>query len=77
VRRWSPALSSLAVVTMIVALSAENLGSFERYVWASVVPVLTVAWLCRGRRGRRVAPVVAGTGMAVLASLAFLGYYVP
>lgn len=77
VRRWSPALSSLAVVTMIVALSAENLGSFERYVWASVVPVLSVAWLCRGRRGRRVAPVVAGTGMAVLASLAFLGYYVP
>lgn len=77
VRRWTPALASLAVVTMVVALSAENLGSFERYVWASVVPVMTVAWLCRGKRARRVAPVVAGTGMAVLAILAFLGYYVP
>jgi hypothetical protein len=77
VRRWSPPLAALAVVTMVVALSAENLGSFERYVWASVVPVLTVAWLCRGPRARKVAPAIAGTGMAVLASLAFLGYYVP
>ena len=77
VRRWSPALGSLAAVTTVVALSAERLGSFERYVWASVVPVLTVAWLCRGPRARRVAPVVSGAGMAVLASLAFLGYYVP
>lgn len=77
VRRWSPALASLAVVTTVVALSAENLGSFERYVWASVVPVLTVAWLCRGPLARRVAPVVAGAGMAVLAFLAFVGYYVP
>jgi hypothetical protein len=76
-RRWSPALAALAVVTTLVALSAENLGSFERYLWASVVPVLTVAWLCRGRWARRVAPVLAGAGMAVLASLAFLGYYVP
>jgi hypothetical protein len=64
-------------VTTVVALSAERLGSFERYLWASVVPVLTVAWLCRGRTASRVAPVVAGAGMAVLASLAFLGYYVP
>lgn len=77
VRRWSPALGAAAVATTLVALSAENLGSFERYVWAGVVPVLTVAWLCRGRRARRVAPIVAGTGMAVLATLAFLGYYVP
>lgn len=77
VRRWSPALAALAVVTTVVALSAENLGSFERYVWASVVPVLTVAWLCRGPLARRVAPAVAGAGMAVLATLAFLGYYVP
>ena len=77
VRRWSPPLASLAVATVVVALSAENLGSFERYVWASVVPVMTVAWLCRGSRARRVAPVVAGTGMGLLATLAFLGYYVP
>lgn len=77
VRRWSPPLSALAVATTLIAVSAENLGSFERYVWASAVPVLTVAWLCRGRTARRVAPIVAGTGMAILATLAFLGYYVP
>ena len=77
VRRWSPPLSALAVATTLIAVSAENLGSFERYVWASVVPVLTVAWLCRGRTARRVAPIVAGAGMAILATLAFLGYYVP
>ena len=77
VRRWTPALAALAAITMMVALSAENLGSFERYVWASVVPVMTLAWLCRGKRARRVAPLAAGTGLAVLAFLAFLGYYVP
>jgi len=77
VRRWSPALVALVVATTLVALSAEHLGSFERYVWASTVPVLTVAWLCRGPLARRIAPVVAGSGMAVLATLAFLGYYVP
>ncbi len=77
VRRWSPSLAALSVVTTVVALSAEHLGSFERYVWSSVVPVLTVAWLCRGRIASRVAPIAAGAGMAVLATLAFLGYYVP
>lgn len=77
VRRWTPPLAAFAIATTVVAVSAEHLGSFERYVWASVVPVLTVAWLCRGRIARRVAPVVAGAGMAVLATLAFLGYYVP
>ena len=77
VLRWSKPLAALAIVSTTVALSAENLGSFERYLWASVVPVLTVAWLCRGPVASRVAPVVAGTGLAVLATLAFLGYYVP
>jgi len=77
VRRWSHALGALVVATTLVALSAERLGSFERYLWASIVPVLTVAWLCRGPLARRVAPAVAGAGMAVLAALAFLGYYVP
>jgi hypothetical protein len=77
VRRWSPHLSAFAVLTVGVALSATRLGSFERYVWASVVPVLTVAWLCRSPRARRFAPVVSGVLMATAATLAFLGYYVP
>jgi len=77
VRRWSPPLAALAAATTLVALSAEHLGSFERYLWASVVPVLSVAWLCRGPLAARVAQIVAGTGMAVLATLAFLGFYVP
>lgn len=77
IRRWSPPLAALSVATTVVALSAENLGSFERYVWASVVPVLTVARLCQGRTASRVAPIAAGAGMALLATLAFLGYYVP
>ena len=77
VRRWSPPLAAFAAATTLVALSAENLGSFERYLWASVVPVLTVAWLCRGPLAARLARSVAGTGMAILATLAFLGFYVP
>ena len=77
VLRWSKPLAALSIVSTAVALSAENLGSFERYLWASVVPVLTVAWLCRGPLAARVAPAVAGAGLAILATLAFLGYYVP
>ncbi len=77
VLRWSKTLAALSIVSTTVALSAENLGSFERYLWASVVPVLTVAWLCRGPIAARVAPFVAGAGLTVLATLAFLGYYVP
>ncbi|MEO7518859.1 MAG: hypothetical protein ABIY58_08875 [Acidimicrobiales bacterium] len=77
IRRWSPSLVAFSVVTTVVALSAEHLGSFERYQWASIVPVLTVAWLCRGPLARRLAPLAAGAGLALLATLAFLGYYVP
>ena len=77
VLRWSKPLAALSIVSTTVAFSAENLGSFERYLWASVVPVLTVAWLCRGPLAARIAPAVAGAGLAVLATLAFLGYYVP
>jgi len=77
VLRWSKPLAAMTIVTTAIALSAEHLGSFERYLWASVVPVLTVAWLCRGPVAARVAPVVAGAGLTVLATLAFLGYYVP
>ena len=77
VRRWSKPLAALAVVSLAAALSAEHLGSFERYLWASVVPVLTVAWMCRGPLASRIALTTAGVGMAVLATLAFVGYYVP
>ena len=76
-RRWSKPLVALAVVSLAAALSGEHLGSFERYLWASVVPVLTVAWTCRGPQASRIAIGTAGLGMAILATLAFLGYYVP
>lgn len=77
VLRWSRPLAAFTVVSTAIAFSAENLGSLERYLWASVVPVLTVAWLCRGPLAARIAPIVAGAGMATLAFLAFVGYYVP
>jgi len=77
VRRWSKPLWALAIVSLAAALSAEHLGSFERYLWASIVPMMTVAWLCRGRIPRLVATITAGAGVATLATLAFLGYYIP
>ena len=75
-RRWPAAVSAWGAATVLVALTAERLGSLERYVWGSVVPVMTLAAL-GGRRFQRVLPVTLATGLAVLSVLALSGHYVP
>ena len=75
-RRWPVALTAWAAATLLVAFSAERLGSIERYTWAAVTPLLTLAAL-GPRSFQRLLPVVLGAGLGVLATLAFTGHYVP
>ncbi len=77
VRALPPSLATLGVVTVVVALAAQHLGSLERYAWGSVVLVVAVAVISRGRRASRWVPALSGLAMGTYATLAFLGYYVP
>lgn len=89
VRRWAPRLWTYALLTLAVAFAGARLGSLERYVWGSVVLVLTVAWLVAGRTtlpigvGRNRSAfgwgvlALSAAGMFVCATTAFLGTYVP
>jgi hypothetical protein len=75
-RRWPVAVTAWGAAALLVAFSAERLGSIERYAWGAVTPVLALAVL-GPRSWRRVLPVVLAAGLAVLATLAFTGEYVP
>src|SRR5262249_21694816 len=75
-RRWPVALTAWAAATLLVAFSAGRLVSIERSAWAAIIPLLTLAPL-GPRSFQRVLPVALGGGLAVLATLAFPGHYVP
>jgi hypothetical protein len=75
-RRWPVALTAWGVTSALTMFTAERLGSLERYSWGSVVPVMTLAAV-GGRSTHRVIPVVFGVALAVFATLAFTGHYVP
>lgn len=77
VRALPPSLAALGVATVVVALSADRLGSLERYAWGCVVIVIAVAIVARGPRLSRLLLPLSGLAMAAYATLAFLGYYVP
>lgn len=66
-----------AAATMAVALTAPNLDSLERYGLACFPLAIGAALLTARWRPRVVVPVAAAAVMGVLATLAFLGYYVP
>jgi hypothetical protein len=76
VRRWPVAVTAWGATALFIAFTAERLGSLERYVWGSVVPVMTLATL-GGPRVKRVLPLVLGAGFVTFATLAFTGAYVP
>jgi hypothetical protein len=75
-RRWPVAVTAWGTTAVLIAFTAQRLGSLERYVWGAVVPVMTLATV-GGPRVQRAMPVVLGVGLAVLATLAFSGHYVP
>jgi hypothetical protein len=81
-RRWPASYTAFAAVVLVLALSADNINSLERYCLSAFPFVFAAAdvveWL-RGRVPRVHALVlpVAAAGLLGYATLAFLGGYVP
>ena len=76
-RRWPAAYGAYAGAMLVVALSAQSLGSFERYSISAFPLALAVASLTAAPHLERSAWSLCGAGLLAFASLAWLGTYVP
>lgn len=76
-RRWPASYGVYAAAILLVALSAGNLDSLERYGLSAFPLVLALAGVLRAGWVERAALVLAACGMTTYATLAFLGSYVP
>ncbi|MGI9022959.1 MAG: mannosyltransferase family protein [Acidimicrobiales bacterium] len=76
-RRWPAAYGAYAVAALVLALSARNLGSFERYGFGAFPVVLALASVTARPWAERSILTTFAAAMAVYATLAFLLYYVP
>lgn len=76
-RRWPLSYFAFAGATVLVALSAARLGSFERYAFGAFPLVLTIAALARRPAAERAVLVAGGVAMTVYGTMALLGAYVP
>ncbi|MDQ6796429.1 MAG: hypothetical protein M3011_00150 [Actinomycetota bacterium] len=75
--RWPAAYGAYAVASLVLALSARNLGSFERYGCGAFPVVLALATITARPWAERALLTVCSATMAAYATLAFLLYYVP
>jgi len=76
-RRWPAAYGAYAVASLVLALSARNLGSFERYGFGAFPVVLALATITARPWAERAALALCAATMGAYATLAFLLYYVP
>lgn len=76
-RRWPASYGAYAAAVLLVALSAGNLDSLERYGLSAFPLVLALAGVARAGWLERTALVLAACGLTTYATLAFLGAYVP
>jgi hypothetical protein len=76
-RRWPASYGAYAAVLLVVALSAEDIGSFERYGLSAFPLILGAAGVVAGRGVERMALTLSAGGLAGFATLAFLGTFVP
>jgi len=76
--RWWPLSYGLyATAILVVAMSAQNLNSLERYGMSAFPLLLSLAVLIKPPQVERVAYALMGGGLVALSSLAWLGAYVP
>jgi hypothetical protein len=75
--RWPPAYAAFATASVGVALAAQYLGSLERYGYDAFPLVLTVAALTASERIERAVMSVSAAALVAVATLGFLGLYVP
>ena len=76
-RRLPVSYGLYSAAMLLVALSGETLGSFERYGLSAFPLVLGLAMLARTPLLERVAVAGAAAGLAGFATLTFLGAFVP
>jgi hypothetical protein len=76
-RYWPVSYGVFAAASVLVALSAERLGSLERYGFAAFPVILTLAVLAARRPVERAVIAVGGITMTAFATMALLGRYVP
>jgi len=75
-RRLPPGWGALAVVAVLLNLTADNLNSTERYAYGTV-PLLVGLASVTGGRWWRPAVVLSCLTMVGMATLAWYGHYVP
>ena len=76
-RRWPASYAAFTVATLVVALSATDLGSFERYAFGAFPLVLALASVTAAAWAERLVLSVSASLLAGFAALALLLYYVP
>ncbi|MDQ1520034.1 MAG: hypothetical protein QOI55_1107 [Actinomycetota bacterium] len=76
VRRWPWSYTAYAFATLMLALTASNLDSLERYALSTFPFVLAAATIVRPS-WERLVWVGCGAGLVALSVLAFTGTYVP
>jgi len=76
-RRLPASHTAYTVLVLLVAVSAESLGSFERYGLTAFPLAMVAADLLRRPVVERSVLVVSGAGLAVFTSLVLLGVFVP
>jgi hypothetical protein len=76
-RRLPASYGAYAALGVLVALTANNLNSLERYGLSTFPLLLALATLTASRRVEWLALAVCGSGLVAMASLAWLGVYVP
>lgn len=76
-RRWPVSYGAYATVIVVFALSAESLGSFERYGFSAFPLMLALAQLLDRPAVERTAMVALGAASTSFAVLIFTGSFVP
>jgi len=77
IRRWPASYSCYAGAVLVLALSASNLDSLERYGLSTLPFLLAGADVTDAPDAERVVLVLAAAGLVVAAVLAFTGILVP
>jgi hypothetical protein len=75
--RWPASYGVFAALVLALALSAENLGSFERYGLFAFPLVLGLATITSDARVERAVLTACGAALAGFTTLVFLGAFVP
>jgi hypothetical protein len=76
-RRWPASYSLYAAAALILALTARNLDSLERYILSTIPFVLALADVVDTEARERAVLVLAAAGLVAASVLAFTGALVP